>query len=178
MQKSRNGFTILELLVVIAVIGILTAVVLTITNTSRAKAKDRVITTEMKQFEILLSLEYSENKSYAKLQTTGGSFISQTWACDPAFPPPPTGSKYYKEARAICKTIVANSPANNGGTHGFLADTVRLVINRQGFKQDQKYSIMAVLNQGPYDTNYLCIGSSGTSIDQGYLKGTGCWGNP
>jgi prepilin-type N-terminal cleavage/methylation domain-containing protein len=165
-----KGFTLIELLVVIAIIGILASVILASLNASRTKAKDAAIISEMKQFEILLNLEYNESGSYAKLQTTNFYFVTSSTACDTAFPAPPTGSVYYDKARQICSSIVANVPPANGGTTGFFADTVS--------NQDNKYSIMAVLNNGPHSTTYYCLGSSGTSFDPGTLNSTGCWQRP
>lgn len=173
-QRHNRGFTLLELLVVIAIIGILTTVIVASINTSRSKTKDAAIISDLKQFQILLNLEYNESGSYAKLQTTGGNFITAASSCDNAFSPPPAGSNYYDKAREICKSIIANSPRGNGSTWGFLADVVTIM----GTPQDDKYSTMAVLNIGPYDTTYYCLGMSGSSLDNGSLRGIGCWANP
>lgn len=179
MNHRRNGFTVLELLIVVAIIGVLTAVIIVVVNNARSRAKDATIISEMKQFEVLLSLEYSENKNYAKLQTTGGNFIRTNDGCDTAFVPPPTGSKYYLKAREICKVIIANAP--NRATQAFLADTVLAPVppgSRNYLPQDDKYSIMAELNNGPYNNTFYCIGSSGTTAAAQYTNETGCWGRP
>lgn len=174
MNHRRNGFTVLELLVVVAVIGILTAIIIAVTNTSRAKARDAAIVSEMKQFEILLGLEFSESGNYAKLKspgkTPGANPIYSANNCVTAFPPPPSGSNYYLKARELCRSIVSKVPSR-----GFFMSAT--TVNRKFQIQPNKYSLMVTLNRGPYNDNYYCLGSSGTSTGNS-LSGLGCWSNP
>lgn len=174
-RHLNQGFTLLELLVVVAIIGLLTSIIVASLDSSRTKAKDSLIMSELRQFETLLGLEYSESKNYAKLQTTGGSFVTSNSGCDTAFPAPPTGSIYYAKAREICKVVIFNSPHYTDGTSwGFIADTV----TNMGVPQDDKYSIMATINDSPPGIGtYFCIGMSGTSTGTSF-GGKGCWSNP
>lgn len=59
--NSIEGFTLIEMLVVIAVIGILSAAVLTALGPSRAKAKDARIISALNQFRILAETNYNGN---------------------------------------------------------------------------------------------------------------------
>jgi len=59
-----KGFTLVELLVVIAVIGILSTVVLLQLGSARAKARDIHLLTGIKQMETALYLYYDNNGSF------------------------------------------------------------------------------------------------------------------
>ncbi|KKU91681.1 MAG: Prepilin-type N-cleavage/methylation domain protein [Candidatus Jorgensenbacteria bacterium GW2011_GWA1_48_11] len=58
MRNNRKGFTLIEMLVVIAVIGILSAAVLTALGPSRAKAKDTRIISGLNQVRALAETLY------------------------------------------------------------------------------------------------------------------------
>lgn len=64
VKKTSKGFTLIELLVVIAIIGILSSVVLASLNTARAKARDVVRKSDLKQLQTALELYYNSNGSY------------------------------------------------------------------------------------------------------------------
>ncbi len=66
MKKYKKGFTILELLVVIAIIGILAAVVLAAVGSSRGKAADKAIISDLEgiRTQAELYLSSSTSKSY------------------------------------------------------------------------------------------------------------------
>ena len=58
------GFTLVELLVTIAIIGILSAVVLTSMSGARNQAKDGRRVSDIKQIQLALELYYDINKTY------------------------------------------------------------------------------------------------------------------
>jgi len=60
----QTGFTLLELLIVIAIIGILSAVVLSSLNSARDKAKIATAQTELEQIRNVFSLFYSDYGAY------------------------------------------------------------------------------------------------------------------
>lgn len=71
--KNSGGFTLMEVLIVVAIIGILAAVVLTMSNSSRAKARNTRRTSDVKQLITAFSLGLATNNS---LPSSGGG-----WAC-------------------------------------------------------------------------------------------------
>ena len=62
--NGRRGFTLIELLVVISIIGLLSSVVLASLNSARAKARDAVRKSDLKQIRIALELYYNEYGGY------------------------------------------------------------------------------------------------------------------
>ncbi len=63
-KKKSEGFTLIELLVVIAIIGILTAVVLSALGSSREKAKDGALKTQMSEVAIQAAIYYDQHNNY------------------------------------------------------------------------------------------------------------------
>lgn len=62
--SAKKGFTLVELLIVIAIIGILSSIVISSTTVSRAKARDVRRISDMKEIQIGLALYYDVNKHY------------------------------------------------------------------------------------------------------------------
>jgi len=62
--QSQRGFTLLEILIVIAIIGILAAVVLASLNSSRVKARDAQRVAQLKEVEKALAIYYTTNGRY------------------------------------------------------------------------------------------------------------------
>ena len=62
--KFQAGFTLTELLVAIAIIGILSSVVLTSMSSARERAKDGKRISDIKQIQLALELYYDVNSSY------------------------------------------------------------------------------------------------------------------
>lgn len=64
MSQQKKGFTIIELLIVIAIIGILSAIGLVALNGSREKARDTQRITDIVQMSRAMVLYYDDNKEY------------------------------------------------------------------------------------------------------------------
>lgn len=62
--SGKGGFTLVELLVVISIIGLLSSVVLASLSSARAKARDTRRISDMRQIGLALQLYYDANGSY------------------------------------------------------------------------------------------------------------------
>ncbi len=81
--KINLGFTLIELLVVIAIIGILSGVILASLNSSRAKSRDTIRMSDMKQIETALQLYYADNNKYPE-ESHNGCYDGWETSCDAA----------------------------------------------------------------------------------------------
>lgn len=63
-RNKQKAFTLTELLVVVAIIGILSSIVLTSLSGAREKAKDSRRISDIKQIQIALALYYDINSIY------------------------------------------------------------------------------------------------------------------
>lgn len=79
--KSKQGFTLIEMLVVVAVIGILSSVVLTALGPAREKAKDTRIQEELSQVRSLAEALY--DGTYKVLPALAGDYNPQTDVAHP-----------------------------------------------------------------------------------------------
>lgn len=77
-MQTRRGFTLIELLVVISIIALLSAVVLSSLNSARAKGRDALRITNLREVQKALSLYYSTNGSYP---TTNGAWRGSDAGC-------------------------------------------------------------------------------------------------
>lgn len=75
MLKEKGGFTLIEMLVVIAMIGILSAVVLTALGPSRTKAKDTRIISDVNQVRAIGETDYDATTGqYTDCGATAANF--------------------------------------------------------------------------------------------------------
>lgn len=63
-KTLRNGFTLIEILIVIAIIGILSSVILASLSIARKKARDTKRLLDMKQIKLALELYLDSNNQY------------------------------------------------------------------------------------------------------------------
>ncbi|MCK5285761.1 MAG: type II secretion system protein [Candidatus Pacebacteria bacterium] len=63
-NKFQSGFTLTELLVAIAIVGILSSIVLTSMSGARDRAKDARRISDIKQIQLALEIYYDVNSSY------------------------------------------------------------------------------------------------------------------
>jgi len=63
-RKNNEGFTLVELLVVVAIIALLASVVLASINTARAKGRDAKRFQDMHNMQVALDLYFNVNGSY------------------------------------------------------------------------------------------------------------------
>jgi len=72
-QRKQQGFTIVELLIVIVVIGILAGLVITTYNGIQQKARNTERTTDLKTFQSQLEAYYANNGSYPGPDSLGST---------------------------------------------------------------------------------------------------------
>jgi len=72
-EQQNKGFTLVELLITVAIVGILSAVVLTSMSGARNKAKDGRRISDIKQIQLALELYYDVNSAYPEDNGTQGT---------------------------------------------------------------------------------------------------------
>lgn len=92
-MKSK-AFTLVELLVVISIIGTLTAIAIGSTAVARAKARDTRRIGDMKEIQIGLALYYDVNKMYPSTIATGTPLTSEGYL--PSIPTDPQTNLSYE----------------------------------------------------------------------------------
>lgn len=64
-KTTRGGFTLIELLVVISIIGLLSSIVLASVSSTKKKAQDATIISDLRNFMNQAELSYSSNGNYS-----------------------------------------------------------------------------------------------------------------
>ena len=70
-MNQNKGFTLIEMLVVVAIIGLLSSVVLTGLGTARVKARDARRLSDVRHIQNALEIYYSDNDVYPTLAVAG-----------------------------------------------------------------------------------------------------------
>ena len=141
MRKSKLRFTLVELLVTIAIIGILAAILLPALNTSRVRAKKIACVGNLKQIGVALNMYLADNNyimPYCTMQPSNPPTGEEKFACivDVLMPyikskkvflcPGDPNQKYYKQEGTSYEW------QSQLGINGMKADEETLKI--QGFK--------------------------------------------
>jgi len=74
-----KGFTLIELMVVISIIGLLSSIILVSLNTARAKARDAKRISDLHNIQLALELYYDKYSTY-KVTGTGSNGNGNGWA--------------------------------------------------------------------------------------------------
>jgi len=127
-QKISSGFTLVELLVVISIIGLLSSIVLTSVNSARAKARDARRAADIRQLQTALELYYDANGSYPPAPPwTGGTGDCWGTVTDNYIPglaptyipilpldprPTPCGSVYLYGSTGVDYKLMTHGPEN------------------------------------------------------------------
>ena len=77
LHKNLGGFTLMELLIVIAIIGVLGALIMPAISQARAKARDVRRVKDLENFQTALKLYYMDQQHYP-IWEAGGSFAEAT----------------------------------------------------------------------------------------------------
>ena len=92
----KKAFTLVELLIVIAIIGLFTSVLAASTTASRAKARDNRRITDMKEIQLGLALYYDVNRAYPAGTDASALDVLVTDKYLPAIPTDPAGGAAYE----------------------------------------------------------------------------------
>ncbi len=169
--RNTQGFTLIELMVVISIIGMLSSIVLASLVKARQSGLDGKIIQQVHQMRNQLELEYSENNSFAALLPF--TWVSTQANCNLLY-----SGTYAAKAREICGAIVTSSASN------FACSTCYFymgVDTASGFTASNNFSIMAYL---PGSGVMYCVGNSGRTSKVTAAQFSinwpqpGCWGNP
>jgi prepilin-type N-terminal cleavage/methylation domain-containing protein len=178
-KRSSRGFTLIEMLVVISIIGLLSAIILAALNSARLKGQEAVIIGELVQFRDLYELAYSTNGNYGSLQPQSVSLFcpyyngsNAGYVCTASAATPCSNiygvgksindPNYYPTALNLCNEIVAST--------GSFSIGLAISINQQ-------YSLWAYL---PSQNKYMCLGSSKNNsiVSSAPIFGSGSSGSP
>lgn len=142
-NQSQTGFTLIEMLVVVAIIGLLSSVVVTSLAQTRRKARDSKRIEDLSQISKALELYYGTNNGYPN---TSGAWWGAVGSCGgshgvtgatgyvpnlaptfigvlPLDPKPSTGacSGYAYRSDGANYKLISNSVSGNGGPETFPA---------------------------------------------------------
>lgn len=185
-----RGFTLMELVVVIAIIGLLLSVVLATIKTARLKAADAAVFQEAVALRTVLEQERTNSGTYTAIKNGGegsgpGGWIPANGSCDVGTPN--FSGQFATNAANICRKLV--SAASQGSTASTGCGTSCVFFQTTSPNSSTQYSIMAYLpyeSQKAYEAGmspsarYLCVGSSGTSqvVNNAPWNEDGCQANP
>lgn len=88
-NRRIKGFTLVEMMIVLGIIGILTTVVLASTSIARTKSRDTKRQADMKEIQLALALYFDVNRLYPASLAT---LVSQKYI--PQLPIDPSGTDY------------------------------------------------------------------------------------
>lgn len=168
-SKLQKGFTLIELMVVIAVIAILVSIIMISVAYARNKSKDAIVKQEFREMEKLLILDYGETGSYANFQPN--MWMSDSNDCVTGLT---TSSNYSAKAIEICNILIKNT---NGS----------FLMGSNGPYGSQRYSIQTTLYElrnipFPGASVDYCVGYSGIyygpSFNNNNSTQKGCLNNP
>lgn len=188
MNNAPRGFTLLELLLVIAIIGLLSTIIIGSVRTAREKASDAKIQEQVLAFRQLMELERNDTGHYGRFKSAGAWKSANTTCSAASF----GGSAYATKAAEICTEIVRLA-SPNCGSYCFYFSNVAIpgYPPGTGLHQNNPNTVVAIQAYLPHDSavaaaagsstpRYMCLSTLGnTSIADGSAwTESGCQTNP
>ncbi len=152
MNKDK-GFTLIEIVVVIAIIGILSAVVLAVLSRPRASGADAAIKGDLRTVQTQSQLFYGDNNN--RYNTDGATGVTPAAAC-------PTSGATMFAADTQIKSAISHINSVSG-------NTATCYMSSNG----SQYLIWIALKT----SGYWCVDSTGISKSEGasaYVAQTNC----
>lgn len=165
--KHKKGFTLIEILVVIAIIALLASIIFANLQHARKRAKDAALIEQTSELAKLAELNYHDYATYTNLQRlpiVAGpeperflGWIPAEFSCDKL-----NNGTYGPNAVTICEEILKNSPGIPVAVGTGIGKLYVGLIPVWPFNS-QKYSFLVVLNEvNSTGKNYVyCAGNSG-----------------
>jgi prepilin-type N-terminal cleavage/methylation domain-containing protein len=165
-MNIKKGFTLVEILVVVAIIGILASIILVGLNSSRARARDTRRIADLQQVQNALELYFAANNYYpisisvwSKAQGTGSLEAALVPSVVNQIPDDPLSGRHY----GYCSTATGDKYVLGAiletNKHSALSQRTTDVFS----------SICKPVTAGTTDDNAACsIGTPSTAITQKY----------
>ncbi len=158
MQKKLTGFTLIELIVVITIIGILSVIVLPNLTSVRGRGQDAAVKEQMTQFRATAAMYYDDNYGYT---TSGQAATVGPQACLPTSGWP-AGSVFTSSDFSKVITGIQSNAASMPNCY-LGSNTVK----------SQSWAMVAKLRS---NTGFWCVDSAGSSklltTETGVISGT------
>jgi len=110
-RKSDEGFTLVELMVVVLIIGILVAIAIPVFNAARARAEQRTCFANQRTIEGAVQQYLADDTGNVIADlTTSGDLVPEFLAADPVCPT--GGTSYTILASGLVEACIAGDPAH------------------------------------------------------------------